>query len=250
MPSEQLIAYRDTGGGNFFVGQAQVTGSSGPGGGGAVVFSRGWDSTLKRHARRAQVTGFGIFNFQIFEGATPARDPAAFYPVMPPNNMLYRIRAGIAAEYVSGPNVSRVGFGVFKQWSNLLLGAPAAPLDLGFIGFLWYQVGAASVNWRAVAADHLGVNRFDVDTGVIAPGIPYNLRVDFDGRLGQRTIKYFIDEVEVASYTPLTGELGGVNTGAMRVGVGVNAANGNVCAGNYEMLGGVGWELLVQEGAP
>jgi hypothetical protein len=200
--------------------------------------------------RRTQITGLGVFNYQVFEGATPARDPAAFYPLMPPNNMLYRLRGGVAAEYVSGTGVSRVGFGVMKGWSNLLRGAPAADLDLGFIGFLWYQVGSTPTNWRAVAANHAGDNRFDVDTGEVADGVPYNMRIDFDGRLGQRTIKYFIDEVEVASYAPLAGELGGSTVAAIRVGFGVNAQNGNVCAGHYEMMGAAGWELLVQEGAP
>lgn len=198
---------------------------------------------------RDQVTGTGASHYQTFNGIVSAHDPAALFPLMPPSNLLYRIRAGIAAEYVSGAGVSRVGFGVTKLWSNLLLGAPGAALDLGFIGFLWYQIGSTPVNWRAVAANHLGENKFDTDTGKVAPDQPYNMRIDFDARLGARKILWFIDEVEVASFTPGDDVLGGTNT-ITWMGMGVNAQQGNVCAGHTEMLGQIGWELIVQDGAP
>ena len=227
-----------------------ITGSSGPGGNGSLLTARGWDSTLKRQRKRDQVTATGAANFQAFTGVVSQHDPSAFFPLQPPNGLIYRIRDCIAAEYVSGPGVSRVGFGLGISWSNLLLGAPSAALDLGFIGFLWYQVGAVSTNWRAVAADHLGANVFDVATGLVAPGIPYNLRVDFDGRIGQRNITYFIDEVQVAQFTPADGVLGGSSIAQFQLFVGVNAQNGNVCASHFEMMSEGGWELLVQPGGP
>ena len=245
MASEHLIFYRDTGGGNAFLGAPQQLGSSN-GAAGTAVVTRAWRSLLKRRTERNQLTASS--NFQVFKGIVSNRDPAALFPLMPPSNLIYRIRAGVAAEYVSGAGVSRVGWGVMKTWRETLLGAPSAALDPGFIGFLWYQVGASSVNWRAVAADHAGTNLFDVDTGKVAPDVPYNMRIDFDNRLGERKILWFIDEVEVASFTPGDGVLGGTDGATMRMGLGINAAAGNVCAGHYEMLGEIGWELLVQEG--
>lgn len=249
MASEQLTYYRDSGAGNAFVGEPDQVSSTGPGGGGTALITRGWDTTLKRMTRRLQITGTGAFNFQQFDGINSDRDPAAFFPLMPPNNLIYRIRAGIAAEYVSGTGVSRVGWGTMLSWSNLLLGANAAAVaDDAFIGFLWYQVGATSVNWRAVAANHAGVNQFDKDTGLIAPDVPYSMRIDFDGRIGKRNVKWFIDEVEVASFTPGNDALGGSDTAIHRLIMGVNAQNGNVCAGHSEMIGGPSLELIVQEG--
>lgn len=251
MPSEQLIQARDSGGGEDVVGSMSITGGAGPGGHGSVVVTRGWDSTLKRQRRRDLVTGTGVQNYQSFSGLVAQHDPSAFFPLQgPPNGLIYRIRDCVAAEYVSGGGILRVGFGVGLLWSNLLRGAPGQPLDLGFIGFLWYQVGAVSTNWRAVAADHVGTNRFDVDTGKVAPGVPYNLRVDFDGRIGQRNITYFIDEVQVAQFTPGDNVLGGSSTAILNLFVGANAQLGNACAVHYEMLSDGGWEFLVQPGGP
>ena len=248
MPTEHLIYYRTSGGDKKIVGSPPQTSSAGPGGGGSSVTTRGWRSTLKRMTRRDEVTGFGAAHYQVWQGITAQHDPAAFFPLMPPNNMIYRVRGGIAAEYVSGTGVSRVGFGVMKNWKETLLGAPAALLDPGFIGFLWYQSGSTSVNWRAVAGNHAGDNKFDQDTGQTAPDVPYNMRIDFDGRIGKRVITWFIDEKQVASFTPGDDVLGGGDVARMRMGLGVNSQNGNVCAGHSEMLGQIGWELMVQEG--
>lgn len=250
MATEQLIQGRDSGGGEDVVGQMSITGGAGPGGHGSVVVTRGWDSTLKRQRRRDHVTGSGAQNYQSFSGLVAQHDPSAFFPLQPPNGLIYRIRDCIGIEYISGAGVSRVGFGVGLLWSNLLLGAPGQPLDLGFLGFLWYQVGAVSTNWRAVAADHLGVNLFDVDTGKVAPDQAYNLRVDFDGRIDERNIRYFIDEVEVAKFTPADGVLGGSSIAALNLFIGTNSQNGNQCASHYEMMAEGGWEFLVQSGGP
>ncbi len=244
--SEHLIFYRDTRTSKALLGTAAQTGSGGPGGHGSSSVSRGWDSTLKRMTVRDQVTATGNSHYQTFSGVSAQHDPSALFPLMPPSNILYRIRAGIAAEYVSGAGISRVGFGVVKTWSNLLLGAPDAALDLGLIGFLWYQVGSTPTNWRAVAANHAGANKFDSDTGLVAPDTPYNMRIDFDGRLGKRHIKWFIDEVEVASFTPGDDALNGSDPGTL-MGMGINAQKDNVCAGHAEMLGETGWELIVQD---
>ena len=138
MSSEQLIFLRDSGGLNAVVGDASVTAGSGPGGNGSLVTTRGWDATMKRQRRRDLVTGTGIFNFQAFSGFQMAHDYAAMYPLQgAPNGMIVRMRDTVGCEYVSGAGVSRVGFGLASAWSNLLLGAPAAVLDDGFIGFLW-----------------------------------------------------------------------------------------------------------------
>ncbi len=250
MPSEQLIQFRDSGGGEDVVGQMSIISGAGPGGHGSVVVTRGWDTTLKRQRRRDLVTGTGAQHYQSFEGLVTQHDPSAFFPLQPPNGLIYRIRDSIGVEYVSGAGVSRVGWGVGLLWSNLLLGAPSQPLDLGFIGFLWYQVGAVSTNWRAVAADHLGANLFDVATGLVAPGKVYNLRVDFDGRVGERNITWFIDDVQVAQYTPADDVLGGSSNAGLELFVGANSQNGNACASLYEMMGEGGWEFLVQPGGP
>ncbi|KKK75272.1 hypothetical protein LCGC14_2875370 [marine sediment metagenome] len=242
--SEHLIYYRDCGGGKFIIGAPQQTGSSN-GASGTDLTTRGWRSSLKRMTKRKQLTASS--NYQVWEGHTAQRDPAALYPLMPPSDMIYRIREGIACEYVSGAGVSRVGWGVMKNWSEALRGAPAGLLDLGFIGFLWYQVGSTPTNWRAVAADHAGTNLFDQDIGKIAVDVPYNMRIDFISRVDERKIIFYIDEVEVASYTPADDVLGGSETAAMRMGLGVNAQGGNVCAAHSEMMGDAGWELLVQE---
>lgn len=245
--TEHLIYYRDTGGGNSLLGSPVQTSSSN-GAAGTDVTTRGWRSTLKRMTRRTELTASN--NFQSWQGITAQHDPAALFPLSAPTGLIYRIRAGVAAEYVSGAGVSRVGFGVMKSWKETLLGAPDASLDPGFIGFLWYQEGGTAVNWRAVAANHAGDNKFDEDTGKTAPDVPYNMRIDFISRVGTRKIVWYIDEVEVASFTPDNEELGGSATVTMRMGVGVNAQGGNVCAGHSEMLGQIGWELLVQEGGP
>ena len=129
------------------------------------------------------------------------------------------------------------------DWSSLLVGFPGAALDLGFIGFLWHQGGAVATNLRAVAANHLGVNRFDVTTAIAAvvttTPVFHNLRLDFHGV--SRTIIYYINEVVVATYTPVAGDLGGGSTVAYRFGLGVNAQDGNVCSGFRDTIGGAGW---------
>lgn len=250
MASENLTYYRDCGSGKALLGAPSTIGSQGPGGGGVRLTSKGWSALLKRMTRREQITANPGNGYQVFDGANAEHDPSAFYPLFPPNNLIYRIRAGIAAEYVSGTGVSRVGWGVMKGWSDAAgVGAnPTAPADIGFLGFLWYQTGSTAVNWRALAADHAGVNQFDKDTGKTAPGIPYNMRIDFDNRIGKRKILWFIDDVEVASFTPGDGVLGGTSTQALRFGLGVNARDSNVCAGHTQMLGEHGWELLVTDG--
>jgi hypothetical protein len=245
--SEHLIYYRDAGSGKQLIASNATTGGAGPGGHGSSAITKGWRSTLKRMTQRLEVTATGNQNYQISDGMVSMHDPAALFPLMPPSNLIYRIRQGIAAEYVSGAGVSRVGFGIMKSWSNLLVGAPGAALDLGFIGFLWYQVGSTPVNWRAVAANHAGDNKFDVDTGKVAPDQPYNLRIDFDARPGQRKILWFIDETEVASFTPGDGVLGGTDLGTL-IQMGINPQQGNVCAGHTDMLGENVWELLVRGG--
>lgn len=250
MASEQLVMLRDSNGGNAIVGEVSIVGSSGPDG--TLVTTRGWDATAKRQRKRDLATGTGINHFQAFSGVQQSHDYSALFPLQgAPSGLIMRIRDSVAAEYVSGSGVSRVAFGLGINWSNLLLGAPATTLDDGFIGFLWYQVGAVSTNWRAVAAAHDGTNLFDVDTGIVGPGIiPYNLRVDFDGRVGQRNITWFIDEVQVAQFTPGNNLVGGTDTSPSRVFVGVNAQNGNVCASHYEMFGEVAQLFFVQPGAP
>ena len=244
--SEHLIYYRDCGGGKFIIGAPQQTSASN-GASGIDTTTRGWRSALKRMTARKELAASS--DFQVWEGITAQHDPAAFYPLMPPSNTIYRIREGLACEYVSGPGVSRVGWGVMKNWREILLGAPGALLDPGFIGFLWYQVGSTPTNWRAVAGNHAGVNKYDQDTGKVAVDVPYNMRIDFINRLTERKIVWFIDEVEVASFTPGDDVLGGSVVSDMRMGLGVNAEAVNVCAAHYEMMGGsgAGWELLVQE---
>lgn len=187
---------------------------------------------------------------QAFTATISDADPANFMPTMPPSNMIYRIRECIAAEYVSGANISRAFWGLFLTWSADLRGAPAALLDAGAIGFLWRQNGAGNTNWRAIAAAHDGTNLFDKDTGKVANLIPYNMRVDIDGRVGQRNIRYYLDEVEVAKFTPANDVMGGTNITDYRLGAAVNAQNGNVCAIHSEMLGEHGWEFYEQVGAP
>ncbi|KKL57741.1 hypothetical protein LCGC14_2232410, partial [marine sediment metagenome] len=95
-PSEHLVYYRDCGTTKRLLGNPGIVGSSGPDG--TVDDTRAWRSTLKRQTRRVEVTGTGIFHMQAYYGVTPQRDPSGFMPLMPPTDMIYRIREGIAAE--------------------------------------------------------------------------------------------------------------------------------------------------------
>jgi hypothetical protein len=248
--SEHLIVLRDCGGAKPLLGNNSITSSDGPGGNGSVVHTRAWNAALARQTHRVQTTATGIFHFQAMNAVIVQADMGGLMPLMPPSDQIYRIREGIAGEYVSGPGVSRVFWGLFKTWTDDLLGQPGMALDPGAIGFLWWQDGAVGTNWRAVAADHAGNNRFDVDTGKPAQLIPYNFRIDFDGRVGERKILYYVDEVLVATYTPDDDELQGTLTSQVKLGMGVNAENGNVCAGHKQMLSEHGIASIIQTGGP
>lgn len=241
-----LVEYQDAALNNI-VGTPSVLGSTGPGGCAAIVITEGWNATHKRMLREIDMTATS--NCQRFDGVVPWRTAEGMMPTQPPSGLIYRMRDQIGAEYVSGAGVSRVFWGQVMTWSHLFPGAPpAGNLDPGVVGFLWYQTGATSANWRCKASANDGTFLFDFDTGLPGDGPLYNFRIDLDGRLGQRNIKYFVDEVLIATFNPPDDVFGGLNTSDRRLGLGINCQAGNRAIARHGMLGLAGWQHFIQSG--
>jgi len=246
--TEFLVSLQDQAVRNI-VGNPTLISGTGPGGSGTAPITEGWNNTYKRMLREIDLTATGPSHFQRFDGIVPYRKADAMMPPNPPTDMIYRVRETVGAQYVSGAGVSRVGWGHTIGWSNNFPGAPpAGNLDPGFIGFLWYQVGATVANWRCKAAANDGTFLFDFDTGLPGDGVIYTLRIDIDNRLGQRNIKYYVDEALVATFTPASGVLGGIDTSDPRFGIGINCQQGNRALALHGMLGQQGHEYFVQTG--
>lgn len=229
------------------VGSPTLVGSAGPGGCSTTVITEGWNATHKRMLREVDFTASS--DCQRYDGIVPSRTAEGLFPPNPPTDMVYRLRDTVGAERVSGGGVVRVGWGQVMTWSHLFPGAPpAGNLDPGFIGFLWYQTGATAANWRCKAAANDGTFLFDFDTGMPGDGFIYNLRMDLDNRIGQRNIRYYMDEQLITTFTPANDVLGGTDTSDKRFGLGVNAQAGNRLRAFNQMLGKEGVEYFVQTG--
>ncbi len=229
------------------VGTPTILGASGPGGCATVVVTEGWNATMKRMMRVVDMTATS--NCQNYTGVVPQRTAEGMFAPNPPTDMIYRLRETVGAEYISGAGVSRVGWGQVMTWSHLFPGAPpAGNLDPGFIGFLWYQTGSTVANWRCKAAGNDGTFLFDFDTGLPGDGFVYNLRMDLDNRIGQRNIKYYVDEELVATFTPADDVLGGTDTSDRRFGIGINCQAGNRARAFHAALSETGLQYFVQTG--
>jgi hypothetical protein len=241
-----LVEYQDSALNNI-VGNPTIIGSTGPGGCSTLVNTDGWNATYKRMLREIDMTASS--NCQNFDGVVPWRTAEGMMPAQPPSGLIYRVREEVAAEHVSGGGVSRVFWGQVMTWSHLFPGAPPfSTTDPGMIGFLWYQTGATAANWRCKASANDGTPLFDFDTGLPGDGPLYNFRIDFDGRLGEQNIKYYVDEVLIATFNPPDDVFGGLNTSDRRLGIGINCQGGNRARAFHAMVARHGWQHYIQTG--